>query len=213
MSSSAKSRSSALSYIKCFGCDGDDFCLSKWMRSISKVFTRWIVNDDPDINESEEIQKTTKRYLRWNASAEKTWLEDEWQTSWGLNAVRALSNHMVFKFSQSFDDMHLLLHEMHLPCTVKSAKCVSQLNVFHVSSLLSWECNVHRAHIKPSTITHPQTKKGCFANPKFTDGDLTWYFYGTLVCQVLVDVSEALGARWEGVMDATLQQFFVLMIR
>lgn len=72
-----------------------------------------------------------------------------------------------------------------------------------MSSLLSHECSVYGLHIKPSTIAHPRAEMGCFVNQEFTDRNVVWYFYGTLVNQFMGDVLNSCGVHGEGVILVT----------
>lgn len=211
--STAKACLLAPKHFKFFGCEADDSCLLKSMPSILEVFARQILNDESDINESEEIHEAARRYLQGKASAEDTRRKDLWRTPRGLPAVQSFPNHIVFMLPQYFDDMDLFLHGKHLPCTVWSEKWLSRLNSFDVRSLLSHECVVYGVHIKPSTIPHPQAGMGCFASQEFTEGDVIGYYYGTLVYQFMVDMVNARGVHGEGLMAVTREQFHTSAIR
>lgn len=57
------------------------------MPSILEGFVRHVREEDSDVNESDEIQKAEKRYLRGKKCAEETGLKDIWQARRGFHAV------------------------------------------------------------------------------------------------------------------------------
>lgn len=164
MWSTAKACLLALKHFKFFGCEAANSYLPKSVHFISQLFAHQIVNDDSDINKSEERHEAERRYLQGKAYAEKTWRMDLWKTPPGLHSVQAFINHIVFMLSQNFNHMDLFLHENHLLYTVCRKRLVSQLNSCGVRSLLSHNCSVCDVHIKKSTTAHSQTGMGCFAN-------------------------------------------------
>lgn len=112
-------------HFKFFGCEADGFCLSKSMHSILEIFARQVLYNDSDINECEETQKATRKYLRGKASGKKTRQKDIWRTPRGLHAVQSFPNLIVFMLSQYLDDMNLSIYGKNLPCTVWSEKRMS----------------------------------------------------------------------------------------
>lgn len=56
-------------HVRFSGCKGDDYCHSKSMPSILKVFVRQILSDASDINERKGIQEAARWYKQGQASA------------------------------------------------------------------------------------------------------------------------------------------------
>lgn len=153
-----------------FGCEADEFCLWKSMRSILEAFARQTHNNDSEINEIEDIHKAARRYLQVKPSAEEIRRKDVLRVPWRFYAGHSFQNHNVITLSQYFDDMNLFLYRKHLPSTVRCEKGLSRTNLIDVRMLLSHDCSDCGVHIKRSTIAHPQAGIGNIVNPKFTEG-------------------------------------------
>lgn len=93
--STAKACLLAPKYIKASGCKKGHSCFSKEMPSILEIFAHKILNDDSDINKSDEIQEATRRYLQGKASAKDPRRKDVWRTLRRLHTVEAFPNHTV----------------------------------------------------------------------------------------------------------------------
>lgn len=89
--------------------------------------------------------------------------------------MQTFPNQTVLMLSHCFDGMDFFLYEKHQLCTVRREKWTSRLNVFDITSLLSHGCGVYGLHIKTSTTAHPPTGMSCFANQKYTEGDVIGY--------------------------------------
>lgn len=85
--STAKACLLAPKYFKFVGYDVDSACITKTKSSILKIFAQQVLDDESNIDESEEIQVVAKHYLQRSATAAEYCCKKVWKCSRGLCAI------------------------------------------------------------------------------------------------------------------------------